>query len=57
MHPVSIKINWGGGGGGGGRRLAWRGLELVNFYSKDPNLKRRKKFLWGGGGRVGKGGA
>ena len=34
-----------GGGGGDGR------LELVNIFSKNPNLK---KFFWGrGGGKLG----
>ena len=45
---------WGGGGGGGGLGGGGGGgLELTNFSSKDPNLKKNKKrmFLDGGGAR------
>ena len=40
----------GGGGGGGGRGrgggVGWRGLELVNFFTRNQN----PSFFWGGGG-------
>ena len=42
------RIQMGGGG-------VW-GLELVNFFSKNPNLKKEKIFFFGGGGGAGGGG-
>ena len=43
------RIQMGGGG-------VW-GLELVNFFSKNPNLKKEKIFFFGGGGGGGGRGA
>ena len=44
------RIQMGGGSGG---------LESVNFFSKNPNLKKEKIFFffWGGGGGGGRAGA
>ena len=55
-HLSKLKMGGGGGGGeGGGGEGRARVSEF--FFTLNPNLKKKKKCIWGGGGWQGKGGA